>query len=291
MSKPKRAMGRGLSAILNSESKQVQSATDSGAKQIIGNIVELPISDIFPNPTQPRTHFDETALNQLAQSIKELGIIQPITVRKVDSNYEIISGERRFRASQLAGLTKIPAFIRIANDQELLEMALVENIQREDLDAIEVALTYQRLIEEINLTQEELSKRVGKERSTITNYIRLLKLIPAVQTAIRDAEISMGHGRAMLSLDSDVQLAILSDIIKDKLSVRETEKRILALKNTNEKKPQIQLPEHITTEKKQFEDFFNAKVNLKINSKGKGSISLNFNNQEELRKILQRINN
>ncbi len=169
----KKAMGRGLSAILNAESKQAQTATDLGAKQLIGNIVDLPISEIYANPTQPRTHFDSQALEGLAQSIKELGIIQPITVRKVDDKYEIISGERRFRASQIAGLEKIPAFIRLANDQEFLEMALVENIQRQDLNSIEIALTFEKLIEDIKLTQEELSKRVGKERSTITNYLRL----------------------------------------------------------------------------------------------------------------------
>ena len=199
MKDKKRAMGRGLGAILSAESKAVQSATDAGAKDLVGNIVEIPIEDIYPNANQPRTHFDEKALQELAESIKVLGIIQPITVRKDRAKFEIISGERRYRASKMAGLKEIPAYVRLVNDQELLEMALVENIQREDLDAIEVALTYQRLLEEIGLTQEALSQRVGKERSTITNSIRLLKLNPDVQQAIRNGDISAVHGRALLS--------------------------------------------------------------------------------------------
>ena len=204
MKDKKRAMGRGLGAILNSESKNtIHTATDAGAEKLVGNIVEVPIEDIYPNATQPRTYFDEKALTDLAQSIKSLGVIQPITLRKDKDKFEIISGERRFRASKLAGLKTIPAYIRLVNDQELLEMALVENIQREDLDAIEVALTYQRLLEEIGLTQENLSQRVGKERSTITNSLRLLRLTPEVQNAIRSAAISAGHGRAILSLDTE----------------------------------------------------------------------------------------
>ena len=176
-----RAMGRGLGAILNAESKSnINSASDEGAKSLVGNIVEISIDDIYPNPNQPRTYFDEKALNDLAESIKSLGIIQPITLRKDGPKFEIISGERRYRASKIAGLETIPAYIRLVNDQELLEMALVENIQREDLDPIEVALTYQRLLDEVGMTQENLSQRVGKERSTITNSVRLLKLSPDI---------------------------------------------------------------------------------------------------------------
>ena len=207
MKDKKRAMGRGLGAILSAESKSnINSATDTGAEKLVGNMVEVALEDIYPNATQPRTYFDETALNELAQSIKNLGVIQPITLRKDGDKFEIISGERRYRASKIAGLTSIPAYIRLVNDQELLEMALVENIQCEDLDAIEVALTYQRLLEEIGLTQENLSSRVGKERSTITNSIRLLRLSPEIQNAIRSGEISAGHGRAIISVeDAELQ--------------------------------------------------------------------------------------
>lgn len=233
MKDKKRAMGRGLGAILSAESKSnINSATDTGAEKLVGNMVEVALEDIYPNATQPRTYFDETALNELAQSIKNLGVIQPITLRKDGDKFEIISGERRYRASKIAGLTSIPAYIRLVNDQELLEMALVENIQREDLDAIEVALTYQRLLEEIGLTQENLSSRVGKERSTITNSIRLLRLSPEIQNAIRSGEISAGHGRAIISVeDAELQQELFKRIIKEGLNVRQAEKAASELKN------------------------------------------------------------
>lgn len=232
MKDKKRAMGRGLGAILNAEKKAtINTATDEGAKQIMGSIVEINIEDIYPNPNQPRTYFDEDALNQLAQSIKNLGVIQPITLRKDGAKFEIISGERRYRASQIAGLKTIPAYIRLVNDQELLEMALVENIQREDLDAIEIALTYQRLLEEIGMTQENLSQRIGKERSTITNYIRLLRLSPEVQGAIRTGAISAGHGRAIISLqDEKLQQELFDKIIREQLNVRQAEAVAAGLK-------------------------------------------------------------
>ena len=219
MKDKKRAMGRGLGAILSAESKStINSATDTGAEQLVGNMVEVALEDIYPNATQPRTYFDETALQELAQSIRNLGVIQPITLRKDGDKFEIISGERRFRASKIAGLKSVPAYIRLVNDQELLEMALVENIQREDLDAIEVALTYQRLLDEIGLTQENLSQRVGKERSTITNSIRLLRLSPDIQQAIRAGEISAGHGRAIISVeDENNQQELFNKIIKEGL--------------------------------------------------------------------------
>jgi len=226
-------MGRGLGAILSAESKAtINSATDEGADKFVGNIVEVSLEDIYPNPTQPRTYFDEKALNELAQSIKNLGVIQPITLRKDGEKFEIISGERRYRATKIAGLTTIPAYIRLVNDQELLEMALVENIQREDLDAIEIALTYHRLLEEIGLTQENLSQRIGKDRSTITNSIRLLRLNPDIQNAIRSGEISAGHGRAIISLESEEDQQVLFElIIKEKLNVRQAEQAAAALKN------------------------------------------------------------
>jgi chromosome (plasmid) partitioning protein parB / stage 0 sporulation protein J len=295
MKDKKRAMGRGLGAILSAESKAVQSATDAGAKDLVGNIVEIPIEDIYPNANQPRTHFDEKALQELAESIKVLGIIQPITVRKDGAKFEIISGERRYRASKMAGLKEIPAYVRLVNDQELLEMALVENIQREDLDAIEVALTYQRLLEEIGLTQEALSQRVGKERSTITNSIRLLKLNPDVQQAIRNGDISAGHGRAILSLEnSEDQQALFKQIVNNRLSVRQAEEAAKHFKSPKEisisKEPKT-LPNNLRRAEKTLADALALKVEIKSSAKGdKGKIVLNFDNEEELEKILSYFN-
>ena len=295
MKDKKRAMGRGLGAILSAESKAVQSATDAGAKDLVGNIVEIPIEDIYPNANQPRTHFDEKALQELAESIKVLGIIQPITVRKDGAKFEIISGERRYRASKMAGLKEIPAYVRLVNDQELLEMALVENIQREDLDAIEVALTYQRLLEEIGLTQEALSQRVGKERSTITNSIRLLKLNPDVQQAIRNGDISAGHGRAILSLENpDDQQALFKQIVNNRLSVRQAEEAVKHFKSPKEisisKEPKT-LPNNLRRAEKTLADALALKVEIKSSAKGdKGKIVLNFDNEEELEKILSYFN-
>jgi len=295
MKDKKRAMGRGLGAILSAESKAVQSVTDAGAKDLVGNIVEIPIEDIYPNANQPRTHFDEKALQELAESIKVLGIIQPITVRKDGAKFEIISGERRYRASKMAGLKEIPAYVRLVNDQELLEMALVENIQREDLDAIEVALTYQRLLEEIGLTQEALSQRVGKERSTITNSIRLLKLNPDVQQAIRNGDISAGHGRAILSLENpEDQQALFKQIVNNRLSVRQAEEAAKHFKSPKEisisKEPKT-LPNNLRRAEKTLTDALALKVEIKSSAKGdKGKIVLNFDNEEELEKILSYFN-
>lgn len=295
MKDKKRAMGRGLGAILSAESKAVQSATDAGAKDLVGNIVEIPIEDIYPNANQPRTHFDEKALQELAESIKVLGIIQPITVRKDGAKFEIISGERRYRASKMADLKEIPAYVRLVNDQELLEMALVENIQREDLDAIEVALTYQRLLEEIGLTQEALSQRVGKERSTITNSIRLLKLNPDVQQAIRNGDISAGHGRAILSLENpEDQQALFKQIVNNRLSVRQAEEAAKHFKSSKEisisKEPKT-LPNNLRRAEKTLTDALALKVEIKSSAKGdKGKIVLNFDNEEELEKILSYFN-
>ena len=215
----KPVLGRGLSALLSDPSNDIKSVEDKGADKVVGNMIELDINTIEINPFQPRTNFNEETLQELAKSIKEVGVIQPITVRKIDFNkYQLISGERRLRASKLIGLATIPAYVRIANDNESLVMALVENIQRHDLDPIEVAISYQRLIDEINLTQEELSDRVGKKRSTITNYLRLLKLEPIIQTGMRDGFISMGHGRALINIENlDIQSDIYHKII-NKLS-------------------------------------------------------------------------
>lgn len=284
----KRAMGRGLGAILSAETKAVQTATDTGAEAMVGNIMEVPIEDIFPNPDQPRTHFDEKALQELSESIKVLGIIQPITVRKEGQKYKIISGERRYRASKLAGLKTIPAYIRLVNDQELLEMALVENIQREDLDPIEVALTYQRLLEEIGLTQDSLSQRVGKERSTITNSLRLLRLSPDVQQAVREGIISAGHGRAIISLeDADNQQILFKKIINEKLNVRQAEELAKKLKNPKQAAVPKELPHKLRKAEKSLVDTLAVKVEIKSSAKGnKGKIVLNFSNESELEKIL-----
>lgn len=284
-------MGRGLGAILSAESKAtVNTATDEGADKFVGNIVEVPLEDIFPNATQPRTYFDERALNDLAQSIKSLGIIQPITLRKEGEKFEIISGERRYRASKIAGLKTVPAYIRLVNDQELLEMALVENIQREDLDAIEVALTYQRLLEEIGLTQENLSQRVGKERSTITNSIRLLRLTPQVQNAIRSGEISAGHGRAIIGLeDSEMQDVLFRKIVNEGLNVRQAEAAAGQMKNPQALTPKAKtvIPNHLKKVQKTLSDILEVRVEVKASGKGnKGKIVLDFKNQAELDQIL-----
>lgn len=295
MKDKKRAMGRGLGAILSAESKAtVNSATDEGADKFVGNIVEVAIEDIYPNPTQPRTYFDEKALNELAQSIKNLGVIQPITLRKEGERFEIISGERRFRASKIAGLTSIPAYIRLVNDQELLEMALVENIQREDLDSIEIALTYQRLLDEIGMTQENLSQRVGKDRSTITNSIRLLRLSPDIQNAIRSGEISAGHGRAIISMENDELQQILFDlIIKEQLNVRQAEQAATALKNPKSpaaKKVKAELSNNYKRAQKTISDILDVKVEIKTTGNGKkGKIVLDFKNEDELEYILSHI--
>ncbi|SFI72170.1 chromosome partitioning protein, ParB family [Kaistella treverensis] len=295
MKDKKRAMGRGLGAILSAESKaSVNSATDEGADKFVGNIMEVALDDIDPNAAQPRTYFDEKALNDLAQSIKNLGLIQPITLRKEGSRFIIISGERRFRASKLAGLTSVPAYIRLVNDQELLEMALVENIQREDLDAIEIALTYQRLLEEIGLTQESLSHRIGKERSTITNSIRLLRLSPDIQNAIRSGEISAGHGRALVSIeDAEHQQNLFKKIILGNLSVRQTEQEAANLKNpktANQKKTAV-LPNIYKKAEKNLADILDVKVEIKTASNGKkGKIVLDFKNEEQLEQILSHFN-
>ncbi len=287
-------MGRGLGAILNSESKiSINAATDEGADKLVGNIVEVAIEDIYPNATQPRTYFDEKALEDLAASIRSLGVIQPVTLRKDEGRFEIISGERRYRASKIAGLKTIPAYIRLVNDQELLEMALVENIQREDLDAIEIALTYQRLLEEIGLTQENLSQRIGKERSTITNSLRLLKLSPDIQNAIRSSEISAGHGRAILSLDSEeLQNTLFAQIIKDKLSVRQAEAVAAAMKKGGEKPvaAKKELSNYHRKIQKKLSDMLDIKVEIKTSPSGKkGKLVLDFKNEEELEFILSHI--
>ena len=285
----KQALGRGLSALLKDPEQDIKSASDTNADQVVGNIIDLDIDAIEVNPFQPRSTFKEEALQELATSIKELGIIQPITVRKTGVNeFQLISGERRFRASKIAGLKTIPAFVRLANDQESLEMALVENIQRQDLDPIEVALSYQRLMDEINLTQEQMSDRVGKKRSTIANYLRLLKLDPIIQTGMKDGFISMGHGRAIINIaDLSDQLDIYEQILTKKLSVRDTEKLVQQYKDTNTTTPPepIITPKHIKKSIQDFSEFFGAKINVNIGKSGKGKITIPFSSEEDFNRI------
>ncbi len=290
----KRPMGRGLSAILNTEFKNNVTKTEE-TKDIVGNIIDIPLEKIIPNKSQPRSYFGDQALSELAQSIESLGIIQPITVKKHDDKFFIISGERRFRASKIVGLKTIPAYVRLADDKELLEMALVENIQREDLNAIEVALTYQRFLEELEMTQEQLSQRIGKERSTITNAIRLLKLPPVIQDAIRNGIISAGHGRAILSLDDEkLQFELLAMIIKEKLNVRQAELLANSLKNPKQKKETQQkenIPNHYKKVQKNLSDLLDLKVEIKTASNGKkGKLILDFKNEKELEDILTYFN-
>lgn len=291
----KQALGRGLSALLKDPENDIKSVADKNADKLVGNIIELDIESIEINPFQPRTNFNEDTLQELAKSIKELGVIQPITVRKLDFNkYQLISGERRLRASKLIGLKTIPSYIRLANDNESLVMALVENIQRHDLDPIEVAISYQRLIEEIKLTQEELSERVGKKRSTITNYLRLLKLDPIIQTGMRDGFISMGHGRALINIDNqDAQSDIYHKVVTQNLSVRETEALVKnyqeSLKPKAAKSTKSNSFEIKDAEKKVFANYFGTKVDVKVAGNGKGKISIPFHSEEDFNRILKLI--
>lgn len=290
----KQALGRGLSALLKDPENDIRSVTDKNASKLVGNIVALDLDSIEVNPFQPRSNFNEESLEELAGSIRELGVIQPITVRKIDFNqFQLVSGERRFRASKLVGLKTIPAYIRIANDQESLEMALVENIQRQDLDPIEIALSYQRLLEEIQMTQEKMSERVGKKRSTVTNYMRLLKLDPIVQTGIRDGFLSMGHGRALVNIsDTKDQIKLYELIVKNNLSVRDTEEAVRKYQQprvhsnpTSESK----IPSFAKADVTEFQEKFQVKIAIAASAKGAGKISLHFKDQAEyeaLKKIL-----
>ncbi|MDA8658031.1 ParB/RepB/Spo0J family partition protein [Flavobacteriaceae bacterium] len=286
----KQVLGRGLSALLNDPDHNIDSAEDKNAAQVIGNIIDLPLENISTNPFQPRTHFNEDALKELSSSIKELGVIQPVTVRKMKGDqYQLVSGERRLRASKMAGISKIPAYVRLANDQESLEMALVENIQRQDLDPIEIGLSYQRLIEEINLTQDQLSERVGKKRSTITNYMRLLKLDPIIQTGIRDQFITMGHGRALVNVeDPKTQLDLYKQIVKKGLSVRAVEVLVRQLKNPKVSPSSYASP-FIKEAAADLETFFETPVTVAANDQGKGVLKIAFDSQEKLQHILNKI--
>lgn len=287
----KQALGRGLSALLNESKNDLTGVDEKTAKRAMGSIIEIDLNSIEVNPFQPRSQFNEEQLKELASSIKELGVIQPITVRKIDQNkFQLVSGERRFRASKMLGRETIPAFIRLANDQEALEMALVENIQRQDLDPIEIAMSYQRLMDEVKLTQDQMSQRVGKKRSTIANYLRLLKLDPIIQTGMRDGFISMGHGRAIINVAQTTdQLSIYEQIISKKLSVRATEELV---KNHNNpkakpKKNIPQIPNFVKENVDDISDFFGQKISIKMGKKDTGSISVPFHSKEDFKRILK----
>jgi len=286
----KSALGRGLEAILQSPDTDITSKDISG-NYVVGAIANLKVNNIEANPFQPRNTFDTEALDDLTNSILIQGIIQPLTVRKLGyDKYQMISGERRLRAARQAGLKEVPCYIRVANDEQMLEMALIENTHREDLNAIEIAISYQRLIEECQTTQEDLSKKVGKQRSTIANYIRLLKLPAEVQVAVRDGLITMGHARTFINLeDRALQLDLLKEILKGELSVRQVEEKVRKINNPSgrkNKKRITRLPEKYFRLSENLSIELQTKVELKRNTKGKGSIVINFNSDEEMDKFI-----
>ena len=281
----KNALGRGLGALIED--------ADREKYENIGSISEINIDQIETNPYQPRSKFDEEGLNELASSIKELGIIQPITVRKLaEGKFQLITGERRYRASIIAGLKKMPAYFRTADDQAMLELALVENIQREDLDSVEIAISYQRLIEECQLTQENLSDRVGRKRSTISNYLRLLKLPAEIQLGIREKKLSMGHARTLVNIeDPKTQIKVFYRVIDEELSVRKTEELVRQInrdanKDTSKNERKQKINEDFQVLSQHLSEFFNARVQFRVNEDGKGKIVIPFDNTEEMERII-----
>ncbi len=290
-------LGKGIRALLT-QPDQLEAAVLENAQEVVtqlaSNIAMLPIAQIEPNPYQPRVEFEQDALDELAASIRIHGLIQPVTVRRLsEKSFQLISGERRFRASQLAGLTELPAYVRIADDQQMLEMALIENIQRQDLNAIEIAISYQRLIDECKLTHETMSERVGKQRSTITNYLRLLKLPPEVQRAIKDRRLSMGHARALAGVDDiALQLMLFKETLDQDLSVRAIEDLIRKYQEGKagiRPKKSSGLSDDLRKIQDQFSAFFGTKVVLKRNPKGKGQLVVNFNSDSDLNRLLAAI--
>lgn len=294
MSTKRNALGKGLSALLENANTDITSNNRLGGElgAVAGSVSNIPIAQIETNPFQPRTHFEEQALQELSESIKVHGIIQPITVRKMGyDKYQLISGERRFRASQLAGLESIPAYIRVANDQAMLEMALVENIQRENLDAIEIAISYKRLIDECSLTQEQLAEKVSKQRATVTNYLRLLKLPAEVQKGIREKMISMGHARALINVEKQTDMIDLYHrTVEENLSVREVEELARDVKKIEprikHKNLQGDLDELFADKLKSLNKQYKTKIQLKSNDDGQGKLIIPFKNQEDLERLL-----
>lgn len=306
MSTKRAALGKGLGALisgldnLNPAPPSAASPAAQAAVQVPGpaSICEIPVEKISANPYQPRSNFDEQALAELTESIRQLGIIQPITVRKIGMSYQIISGERRFKAARAAGLDRIPAFVKDTDDQGMLEMAIVENIQREDLDAIEVALSFQRLIDECNLTQETMADKVGKKRATVANYLRLLRLPAEIQVSIRDRKISMGHAKAILSLTDPVsQTGLCDEIIRKGLSVRQAEARAQAILSKaapaagpeEQKKPSPEIPDTYYKVVEIVGKYFGNNVSLKRSEQGKGSITIRFSSDAEVESFLKAI--
>src|SRR5579875_3533297 len=291
----KEALGKGIRSLLQSIDTDLKNTTGQlkeTAVEAATGVLRIPVENIETNPKQPRRDFDETSLNELAHSIKLHDIIQPITVSKLHGNkYRLISGERRLRAAKIAGLKDIPAYIRQANDEELLELALLENLQREDLNAIEIALSYKRMMEELDYTQEQVAERMGKERSTVTNYIRLLRLPPDIQIAVRNGEISMGHARALINVDTiDQQLYIFDEIRTKGLSVRQTENLVRNLYKENEnKKVADTLPPTYKKIEDRLASHFSTKVKLKHSKNGSGQITFDYYSLEELNKLLDQM--
>ena len=285
-SKKKSALGRGLSVLLNNpDSYSVE--TNPNEEKIKVGVVAIPIKQITTNPYQPRSNFSDEKIGELAESIKNLGIVQPITVRKVENGeFQLIAGERRLRASKKIGLKTIPSFIKNSNDEEMLEIALVENIQRKDLDPIEIALSVKRLIDELSLTQEQLSKKLGKKRSTISNYIRLLRLDPIIQTGIRDGFLSMGHGRSIINIeDKNIQLKIYKDIIRRELSVRKTEILVRNIKENKKTKKSLSKTDNFLLEEKYFSKILGSKIQILTLGNNKGILKIPFNSKSELLKL------
>ena len=281
-----KGLGRGLDAIFGTEKVAVKTTP-------MTQMTEIAISQIIPNPTQPRTQFDEEALKELSDSIKQLGIIQPITVKKQDEKYIIISGERRWRASQLAGLSTLPAYIREVDDENLHAMALVENIQRQDLNAIEIALGMQRLIDECNLTQEAMAEKVGKKRSTVSNYMRLLSLPSEVQLALKEGLITMGHAKAIAGISEDRQLWALKKCIKKALSVRQAEElaRKLALPINADIEEEEEYPESYSRLVEQLEPYFSDRISIKRGKNGGGKIVIDFSSDADIDSFIERFRN
>lgn len=295
-SKKRSALGKGLSALLENAETDITSSSSTSESGSVGSIATLPVTSIEANPFNPRTNFEKEALEELSTSIATHGIIQPVTVRKLGRDkYQLISGERRFRAAQLAGLTDVPAYVRIANDQAMLEMALVENIQREDLNPIEVALSYERLIEECDLTQDQLSQKIAKSRSSITNHLRLLKLPAPVQAGVKQRQITMGHARAIVSAgDEATQIDLFERVVLENLSVRDIEAIIrgeaVARKETTIKKPKIEVTETEYTFKEHLGDQLATKVDIKKTPNGSGKIIVNFSSDVDLNRIMELMN-
>ena len=291
----KKELGKGIRALLNSMDNDDAVPSFDTVKELSGGIAMISISEIEPNPTQPRTRFNEEQLQELAQSIKSYGIIQPLTLRKIARDkYQIIAGERRYKAAQLAGLTEVPSYVRLVDDQELFEMALVENIQREDLNAIEIAISYKRLMEETNMTQDILSDRIGKDRSTISNYVRLLKLLPYIQNAVKEKHISMGHARALAGIDDiALQLAFYKQTIANSWSVRQLETNIRDHFNKKEKPQSVSTPKdaEIESVKERLRTILGLKVQIERNDKGQGFVRISFNSTDELNSIIDVIDN